>query len=106
MAYGHKYVILLYTALCFEGALLLFLLKKWNYAVFSHDLRATPYLCDASVCPLETSLDTLRRLIGELDGGLQQVDGELGVHLRGNPQPELVVAHLRSRNLQAKKKSV
>ena len=58
-----------------------------------------PYLCNETVRPLETGLDSLRRLGGELDGALQQVDGELGVHLRGDPAPETIVHRLRVRNL-------
>lgn len=33
----------------------------------------------------------MRRLIGELDGGLQEVDGELGVDLGGQPHPTTAV---------------
>ena len=43
------------------------------------------------VCPLQTSLDSLGRLKSVLDGGLQKVDGVLGVHLGGQPQTECFV---------------
>ena len=33
----------------------------------------------------------MRRLIGELDGRLQEVDGELGVDLGGQPHPTTTV---------------
>ena len=48
-------------------------------------------LAGVGVGPLQTSLHSLRRLKGELDGGLEQVDGVLGVHLRGQPQAEVIV---------------
>ena len=48
-------------------------------------------LADVGVGTSETRLDTLRGLTGVLDAGLQQVDGELPMHLRGDPQTEVVV---------------
>ena len=52
-------------------------------------------LADVGVGPPKTRLDTLRGLAGVLDAGLQQVDGELFVHLSGDPQTELAVDILR-----------
>lgn len=49
------------------------------------------YLCNESIGPLEPSLDPLGRFIGELDGALEQVDGELLVFLRRHPNSEVVV---------------
>ena len=45
-------------------------------------------LGDVSVGSLHTRSDPLRWLVGELQGHLQQADGELLVDLRGDPQPE------------------
>ena len=59
-----------------------------------------PTLALTSVCSLQTGLDTLRRLIGELDRNLQQRDWELGVHFGRHPQTELVVHRLRLQNKQ------
>lgn len=52
-------------------------------------------LADALVRPLQAGSDPLRRLVGELDGHLQETDGELLVHLRRQPQPEGVLDGIR-----------
>ena len=52
-------------------------------------------LADVGVGPPQSRLDALRGLAGVLDAGLQQVDGELPVHLGGDPQTELAVDILR-----------
>ena len=52
-------------------------------------------LADVGVGPPQSRLDALRGLAGVLDAGLQQVDGELPVHLGGDPQTEVVVDILR-----------
>eukprot|EP00959_Pyramimonas_sp_CCMP1952_P101732 2128261-Pyramimonas_sp.AAC.1 len=43
----------------------------------------------------EPRLDAGGRLVGELDGPLQQPDGEVGMRLAGHPQAELLVRHRR-----------
>ena len=48
-------------------------------------------LIDQAVRTLQAGLDPLRRLGRELDGRLQEVDGELGVWLCRQPRPELGV---------------
>ena len=48
-------------------------------------------LADVGVGAPQACLDALRGLTGVLDAGLQQVDGELRVHLGGDPQAELAV---------------
>ena len=50
-------------------------------------------LGDRGVGALQAGLDALRRLVGELDGGLEEVDGELGIGLGGDPAAELFVDH-------------
>ena len=45
-------------------------------------------LRDVGEGALETGADALRRLVGELNGRLQQAAGEAGVHFGGDPQPE------------------
>ena len=48
-----------------------------------------------SVSPLKPRPQALRRLVGELDGHLQQRDGEEAVRLGGHPQAEAVVHAVR-----------
>ena len=48
-------------------------------------------LGDICVGSLEPGLDAQRRLVGELDGGLQQGNGELGVAFSGDPHSERLV---------------
>lgn len=48
-------------------------------------------LRDGRVGPFETGPHPLRRIVGELDGGLEQGDRELGVDLGGDPTPESAV---------------
>lgn len=60
---------------------------------------ATTYLSDTTIGTFEASLDAHGGLVGELDGGLQEVDGELGVGLCGQPQAESVVYVLCSQYL-------
>ena len=48
-------------------------------------------LRDKAVCPLKARLDTLWGLSCELDGRLEEVDGELGVWLSGDPAAEAMV---------------
>ena len=58
------------------------------------------YLCDQTICSLETSLHSLRRLSSELDGGLQQVDGEFRVWLSRDPAAETIMDTLCGRDLK------
>ena len=51
-------------------------------------------LSDVGVRPLQAGPDALRRLVGELDGHLQQPDGEVLVDLGRHPQPEVLVDFL------------
>ena len=46
-------------------------------------------LGDVGVGSLHTGSNTLRGLVGELQGHLQQPDGEVVVDLRGEPQSEV-----------------
>ena len=46
---------------------------------------------------LESCFDAVGRLVRELDGDLQQADGELGVRLGGDPDAEQFVDVLRFR---------
>jgi len=48
------------------------------------------HLTQGSIGPLKASLDSLRRLIGVLDGRLQKVDWKLGMNFGGDPGPVLV----------------
>ena len=57
-------------------------------------------LRDASVCPLETSFDSLRGFIGKLDGGLEKSNGEFRMYFSCDPQTELLVDILSCRDLQ------
>jgi len=51
-------------------------------------------LSEQGVGALEAGLDTLWRLVGELERRLEQVDGEVIVRLGGDPAPEGVVDNL------------
>jgi len=51
-------------------------------------------LSEQGVGALEAGLDTLWRLVGELERRLEQIDGEVIVRLGGDPAPEGVVDNL------------
>lgn len=44
-----------------------------------------------SVCPLQSRLEALWGLVGELDRHLQEGDGKMPVDLSGHPKAEAVV---------------
>ena len=48
-------------------------------------------LRERGVRALETGLDALRRLVGELDGGLEEIDGELGMRFGSDSAAEGLV---------------
>lgn len=63
------------------------MMERWT------DLR------DTGVGSVETGFDTLRRLIGEFEGGLEHVDGKLGMDLCGNPASEVDMYRFSRLNL-------
>ena len=63
---------------------------------FFFNLATNPTnLCDGGVRPFQPRLHSLRWLVRVLDGGLQQVDGKLGVNFSCYPRSVLLVHFLR-----------